>query len=311
MKTLANGRKGKGISGKAIAVIISVILTLTGAAAWTGAHFGYLVNASYKFSLEEYLGRAGIVWSDEFDGTAVDPLKWRVEGKEEPMPIRGGYWTGDAVSVRDGCLVIDAYRAPDGSYRAGSVCGDARFPAKYGYFEARCRLPARHGVWAAFWLAPQYPERFLAGDRNAAEAGAEIDVMEAPYGRKIVHQAVHVGGYGKRLRSVRNPSWRLRTFPDLFDRFHTFGVYWNEDVYVFFVDREEVWKTSLGGNVSRAEEYIKLGVMIGGRSVRGVPKPGFPMGDPAYGKAGSARDDWSAEAPFLVDYVRLYRAPAP
>ncbi len=37
---------------------------------------------------------------------------------------------------------------------------------------------------------------------------------------------------------------------------HTFGLWWKPDEYVFFVDGEETWRTNAGG-VSQVPEFMK------------------------------------------------------
>jgi hypothetical protein len=66
---------------------------------------------------------------------------------------------------------------------------------------------------------------------------------------------------------------------------HTFGLWWNPNEYVFFVDGKETWRTNAGG-VSQVPEYIKLSDEIGDWA-----------GDVKKAKLPDA---------FLVDYVRVY-----
>jgi len=67
--------------------------------------------------------------------------------------------------------------------------------------------------------------------------------------------------------------------------FHTFGLNWTRDEYVFYVDGKETWRTNAGG-VCQVPLYIKLSDEVGEWG-----------GDIA-----------TAELPdeFLVDYVRVW-----
>jgi beta-glucanase (GH16 family) len=67
--------------------------------------------------------------------------------------------------------------------------------------------------------------------------------------------------------------------------FHTFGLLWTPEEYVFYVDGQETWRTQAGG-VSQVPEYLLLSDEVG---------------------------DWggdieTAKLPdeFQVDYVRVY-----
>jgi beta-glucanase (GH16 family) len=65
---------------------------------------------------------------------------------------------------------------------------------------------------------------------------------------------------------------------------HTFGLWWKPDEYIFYVDGKETWRTTTA--VCQVPEYIKLSDEIG--------KWG---GDISKAKLPDA---------FLVDYVRVY-----
>ena len=73
--------------------------------------------------------------------------------------------------------------------------------------------------------------------------------------------------------------------PGVMEGFHTFGLWWKPDEYVFYVNGKETRKTNAGG-VSQVPEYVKLSDEIG----------------------DWAGDIKKAELPdaFLVDYVRVY-----
>jgi beta-glucanase (GH16 family) len=66
---------------------------------------------------------------------------------------------------------------------------------------------------------------------------------------------------------------------------HTFGLLWSPDEYVFFVDGTETWRTNAGG-VCQVPQYMLLSDEIG----------------------KWAGDISTAKLPdrFLVDYVRVY-----
>ena len=92
---------------------------------------------------------------------------------------------------------------------------------------------------------------------------------------------LHWDGYGDAHQSIG----ANHEDPGLMSGFHTFGLLWNPDGYVFYTDGLETWRTDAGG-VSRVPEYIKLTEEIGAWG-----------GD--IGKA--VLPDY-----FTVDYVRVY-----
>lgn len=307
--TITPKEKRKIRWGLALIIVASVAVGL-----FVGVLIAYKIVAKpaslpEKFSLHNYLQKAELVWADDFDGTAVDASKWRVQtGKDGlPIPRRGGYWTADAVSVSDGHLTIKTYMGDDGEFYSGAVQTDGIYESKYGYYEVRCKLPKAYGIWSAFWLMPGGG---LMGQENADAKlyGAEIDVFEAPaYPYDLVQQTLHAGGYGDNHVGATNLKWLVTSYSNLYDEFHTYGVYWTPDIYIFFVDGQEVWKTSMNDNVSRVDEYMILSVEIGGNVVDGVPVPGSAWGNPMFKSPDCDANDWSESADFVVDYVRHYR----
>jgi len=67
--------------------------------------------------------------------------------------------------------------------------------------------------------------------------------------------------------------------------FHTFGLLWTPEEYVFYVDEKETWRTSAGG-VCQVPLYLKLSDEVGSWG-----------GDVSKAKLPDR---------FLVDYVRVY-----
>jgi hypothetical protein len=82
-----------------------------------------------------------LIWYDEFDGTALDTVKWNVQPQDrwnwpdirtEPSPA-------NLFLDGNGALVLQLTRNPDGTVRhPGSING--RFAKAYGYIETRAHL---------------------------------------------------------------------------------------------------------------------------------------------------------------------------
>jgi beta-glucanase (GH16 family) len=104
-------------------------------------------------------GNWTVTFQDEFHGTILDGMKWRL----------GQHWAGIAgsagvapenVTVNGGTLRIKSEQRPvsyggaNFSYASGEVSSFFQFRQQYGYFEARIKYPAVTGLWPAFWLMP-------------------------------------------------------------------------------------------------------------------------------------------------------------
>jgi beta-glucanase (GH16 family) len=196
----------------------------------------------------------GLVWQDEFDGTRLDPAKWT---HHAPGPRRDAFNVKEAVTLNgQGQLLITTTRAGS-TYHTGMISTRGNFETTYGYFEARIKVQREIGHWCAFWLMPNTMGRFIG---HPDRAGTEIDVMEylanGTYRDKALH-TVHWDGYGKhhKSRGVQ------RVVPGIRDGFHTFGLEWTPEAYIFYVDGRETWRFDEA--VSKTRQYLLLSVEVG------------------------------------------------
>jgi len=211
-----------------------------------------------------------LVWHDEFEGINLDETKWEVM---PDAPRKGGWWMRKAITLDGkGHLVISTLKDGD-RYIDGCVRTRGKFEHSFGYYVARVQLQKQPGHWSAFWMMP-------SGGLKAGGDGTEIDIYEKPWLDDRVQQTLHWDGYGKDHKS----EGKVVTVPGIMQGWHTFGLWWKPDEYIFYVDGKETWRTKKA--VSQVPEYIKLSDEIG--------KWG---GDIAKAKLPDA---------FLVDYVRIY-----
>jgi beta-glucanase (GH16 family) len=224
-----------------------------------------------------------LVWSDEFDGEVLDRTKWDYRGLGKRR---------EAVNVTDtvrldgkGNLVLTTRRAGDAIHTA-MIGTQGKYETTFGYFECRVKLQTTHGHWSAFWLqSPTYGAKI--GD--LAAAGAEIDIYECFESRNgwLAHN-VHWDGYEEHHKHAGSGRKKVE---GLLDGYHTFGLEWTADEYVFYIDGGESWRTSEG--VSLANEYIILSLEVG-------PK-----------QAAIVREDPDFEDSVWFDYVRVFKRKPP
>lgn len=216
-----------------------------------------------------------LVWQDEFDGGDLDPGKWAVRGIG---PRALGFVSPEAVQVENGCLRLSALKK-DGRILLGAVGSQDRFMTKYGYFECRARLQQSPGIWGAFWI--QSTE--IAKGEDPAVYGAEIDIMEffKKLGTDIVSHNVH-WAYGPHQQTTHGMQSYLR---GVSQGFHTFGLEWTPEKYVFFVDGYKYYEVKEG--ISHIPEYLILSMEIPSEE-KDIRKTVFPDA-------------------FVVDYVRVFK----
>jgi beta-glucanase (GH16 family) len=143
------------------------------------------------------------VLAEEFDGTEVEPTRWRTlhntygDGNNELACLQPAN-----VTVAGGTARITARAetatCPGGKVRAFtsgflSARDAGRWYPLLGRYEIRARVPHGQGVWPAFWLR----------HRNGAST-AEVDVLEVFHAQRpgTAQHAVHVGGSRRSLAWV-------------------------------------------------------------------------------------------------------------
>jgi beta-glucanase (GH16 family) len=217
-----------------------------------------------------------LYWEDNFDGNKLDTTKWKVRGKG-PRAI--AYVSEEAVKVEDGCVKLFALQK--GDTLLGSAIGtQGLFMSRHGFYECRAQVQkSPGGVWAAFWI--QSPK--ISEGEDPAVYGAEIDIMECfrKLGKDIVSHNVH-WAYGPHQQSTHGMQSYLK---GVGEGFHTFGLEWLPDKYIFYVDGYKFYEVTTG--ISNIDEYMILSMEYPGKKEE-IAKSVFPD-------------------VFIVDYVRFYK----
>jgi beta-glucanase (GH16 family) len=241
-------------------------------------------------------GEGDLVWEDEFDGTGdPDVTKWERQEYNRRNNDNGpdGWWSReDSYLDGNGNLVIRVRKIEnkngDGDscdYSVGALRSKGKFEKLYGKFEIRCKLPTQPGWWVAFWM--------MQGDvgsvENGGVDGTEVDIIEAFGWTNRVQFAFHWDGYGDAHKSIGKPLYPA----NIREGFHTFAMEWYPEMYVFFIDGKEYWRSE-GGGVCNREGYIKV---TGEISTEDWAINQWWAMDPA----GATYPD-----SFVVDYVRVY-----
>ena len=196
-----------------------------------------------------------LVWSDEFNGSAIDKSKWDFDvgtGYWLAMPNPwGGFrtkgWGNDELQcytdrpenayVKDGMLHIRALkeRYQGSSYTSARLKTrknrdkTSLFSKKYGRFEFRAKLAVGQGLWPALWLMPQ-EEKY-----GPWAASGEIDVLESK-GQdptKVYGTLVYGGRYPK--QTWVGKEYVLPNSGSSAD-FHIYSLEWEPGEFRWYVD---------------------------------------------------------------------------
>ena len=235
-----------------------------------------------------------LVWSDEFDGTALNTANWTPE-------TGGGGWgnneqqtyTSDSANLRvdSGNLIIQALKSGS-SWTSARIKSQGLRSYQYGKIEFRAKLPTGVGPWPAAWLLGNN-----ISSVNWPTCG-EIDVMEWRGGfngtangdANTVGHAIHSATqYGSNpvepssRSAVVNPS----------SAFHTYAVVWTANNLVFSVDgvdKATLTPPTADAAAFQKEFFLILNLAMGGSYV------------------GNTISSSLTSASYEVDYVRVYQA---
>ena len=240
-----------------------------------------------------------LVWSDEFDGTQLDPEVWFFEsgdGSQYGIPGWGNneleWYLPDSAELSNGLLIITARSEQQGGadYTSARINTRDRFAFRYGRIEARIRLPGGQGLWPALWLLPQ------DDTYGSWAASGEIDVMEAvnpaASGGNAVYGTLHYGGEWP-ANDSSGSQYQVST--NVTTEFHDYALEWDETEMRWYVDgvlfaMQNSWNTSSAAFPAPFDQpfYILLNVAVGGNF------PGPPNASTVF------------PATMEVDYVRVY-----
>jgi beta-glucanase (GH16 family) len=233
-----------------------------------------------------------LVWSDEFDGSALNTSNWTYE-------VGGGGWgnnerqyytAGQNASFANGIMTIDARRVTSGyscwygtcEWTSTRINTKGKRSFQYGKVEARMLLPQGAGTWPAFWMLGTNL------DSVGWPKSGEIDVMEHINSEGLTHGTIHwdsngtYANYGGPSGAVNVAAW------------HTYAIEWTPSYIRWYIDGAQFWEANILNSINSTEEFHRpffliLNLAIGGNW------PGM----------------WNSSTPnparVQVDFVRVYQ----
>jgi beta-glucanase (GH16 family) len=237
-----------------------------------------------------------LVFNDEFSKPTLNRSKWftrYIFGSEMTDRLndeKQRYADNNNHEIVDGVLRLVARKKPVSdpagiNYESGMLRSD--WTMRYGFLEARVKMPSGLGVWSAFWL-----------NSDVAESGRmnwppEIDMFEYVFNGKDdkankIHIAANTPKGTKPLWLYTDPNFKQSVqdwvAPYNFDQgWHTVGVEWKPYSLSFYVDgvkvmsRQHTWTYDDG--VVAGPAHILLNLAIGGSWAGryGIDDTAFPQ----------------------------------
>lgn len=255
-------------------------------------------GCNFTNSLDNY----ELVWSDEFEGTAIDDTKWSFDlgdGCDISPDLCGWgnneleYYTDreENAFIANGKLMIQAKKESplylgQHQYTSARMVTKNKGDWKYGRIDVRAKMPIGQGYWPAIWMLPT--DNVYGGWPKSGE----IDIME--YLGNEPSKVLGTIHYGHDFWRFNSQYLELDT-GSFADDFHTFTVLWTEDCIQFQMDGINIGEPNTRSTVLPTtypfdqEFHLLLNVAVGG-NLPGPPSPNtvFPQ---------------SME----VEYVRVYQ----
>ena len=244
------------------------------------------------------------VFEDKFSATELDTAKWytRLIYNNGTMDhfndeLQRYRENGNHV-LKNGILSLVAKKETTaGLFTSGMIRSHQTF--RYGYFEARIKLPPGRGVFPAFWLNSDYDQDGMT------YWPPEIDIMEfAPNGVTEKPNMVH-SGLKLSIPNTQGGDWFwhdanfntqykfYRAATDMTTDWHVYGLLWNTDNSVSaFLDGKKLWQRRYrwlyNDGRRAAPAHILINLAVGGAwaGLGGIDQSAFP-------------------ASLQVDYVRV------
>lgn len=224
-----------------------------------------------------------LVWSDEFNGTALDTTNWAYD-------LGGGGWGNNELeyyqkanaTVSGGNLIITAKKQRVGSnaYTSARIKTQGKHAWTYGRIEARIKLPVVQGLWPAFWMLGSNITTV-----NWPQCG-ETDIMEHINTDSLIYGTIHWYNNG-------NASYGSNTASSP-SGWHVYDVTWDTAAITWHIDGVQFCQANIANNINNTGAFhnpffVILNLAVGGN---------WP---------GNTIDNTKLPASMYVDYVRVYQ----
>jgi beta-glucanase (GH16 family) len=201
-----------------------------------------------------------LFWQDNFDYENREQLLEVWESQNGPSShILCSRWK-ENIQVGNGVVRLVNRKESRGGkdWTSGNIWTKEEF--MYGYFECRYRYASSAGTNNSFWLMTQHgapdPEE---GKRY------EIDINEGHYPNEIntnIHNWTDISynSDGKRLHPTSHKSFEFAN-TDFSKDFHTYGLEWNENELIFYLDGEKIRRVNNDFCVSPSPIRLSLAII--------------------------------------------------
>lgn len=254
------------------------------ASAWSnGMRDGSQVLEGNK-ELQWYSPSNSTVTTDQDGGRTISVLQQRLTAS----PVAGEYYPVGTLSrlypISRCAALYDPNQLDRGArskvqyqFRSGMLNSAKSFAFKYGYVEARVRMPKGFALWPALWLRDWQPwsyeiDAFEGFDRNART------IRSSYWWGDGSHFSTENNGGDLGISADGQPCRGLLPLPlsttnsnecaladsiDLSAGYHTVGLNWTASKYEIYLDGVKRWTSPTGANVASAYNHLIINLAFG------------------------------------------------
>lgn len=270
-------------------VIALVVVVLAAVIAFTP---NLKENIAALAKMDHPQGQSGVwrlAFNEEFNGTDIPASKFnRCYPDAAPNgcanPPEQQWYQPQNASVSNGVLHLVANKGNTNGYPYSSAMittgpqnkhagEDNKFAFKYGYVEARVKVPQGQGLWPAFWLLP-----------SDGSGPPEIDLMEVlGNDTKTSYATVHWS------EDQASKSMTTINTTNFADGFHTIGMRWDSDKLEWFYDGQRVKRFVGTDQIPHMQMFLLANLAVGGE---------WP---------GNANSTTKFPADYQIDWIKVWK----
>ena len=230
-----------------------------------------------------------LIWFEDFNDEILDTSKWNIE-------IRDPGWVNnelqaytnrlDNIYIENNQLVIEGIKEhyDKAKFTSGRINTSNKFNFKYGRIEVNAKVPQVQGVWPAIWLLSE-----TISKEGWPKCG-EIDIMEHVNTDDIVYGTIHTERYN---HMKDNQIGGNTTVKNLDSEFNVFGLEWDENYLVWFINDKEYFRVSREKYFTNNWPFDKDYFIIINQAIGGF-WPGLP-------------DSKFQNTKFIIDWIKVFK----
>ena len=197
-----------------------------------------------------------LVWHDEFDYRTRDELLKVWESSNAPTSHTLCSRWEENLEVGGGTVRLVNHKESRGGQEWTSADMGTYRDFQYGYFECRFKYAAATGTNNSFWIWTRDP-------RRKPEKGKpfEIDINEGHYPCEYTNNVHEWLGTMTQFKMLTSDGFRDKCPDHDFSKeYHLFGVDWEEDEIIFYLDRKELRRVK--NEICHSAAPIRLSMAI-------------------------------------------------